>query len=366
MDKVIIIGTEHHNTLGAIRCFALKDINVTVLLSKCSSKSYLENLKNVSTVKYFKSSEDIINYLISKAVRLLHKSIIISCTDEISLLLNETPLLKNNYEFFSFMNSKSMRYYMDKNNQTKIASSVGLKIPQSMLINNKNDVISVSFPCILKPAASINGGKHICVCTNSEDYKKALVSYGDVNVLVQDFINKDEEIVVLGLTLDNEVIIPACVKKHREYNGGTTYSSLLPIESLPRDLILKIKHFLKIIHYKGLWGMELIKASNDYYFIEINLRNDATTYSAAVAGVNLPIIYYLNSLGLSYENEKNKTISSINSIVEINDFAHTVLRMKMNPFKWYKEYKMAKCKYYSGNENILISAIISKINKIFR
>ena len=106
---------------------------------------------------------------------------------------------------------------------------------------------------------------------------------------------------------------------------------------------------IKEIGYQGLWGIECIKQGDDYFFLELNMRNDATTYSMKTAGVNLPYLYF--KLVDSPEVELEiKSVRLINSIVEFNDF-NFVLKGKVGLIKWYREYKGAECKYFHSVED---------------
>lgn len=54
----------------------------------------------------------------------------------------------------------------------------------------------------------------------------------------------------------------------------------------------KIKSILREISYTGLFSAEfLIDKNGDYYFTEINLRNDGFSYFATTGGANLPFLF---------------------------------------------------------------------------
>ena len=101
---------------------------------------------------------------------------------------------------------------------------------------------------------------------------------------------------------------------------------------------------IKKIGYEGLWGIECIKQGDKYYFLELNMRNDATTYAMKVAGVNLPFLYLQLLENISSPIALNP-VRIIDSMVEFNDF-NFVLKGKVGLFRWIREYKKAECKYY--------------------
>ena len=96
--------------------------------------------------------------------------------------------------------------------------------------------------------------------------------------------------------------------------------------------------------YKGLFGIELLKKGDKYYFVEVNLRNDATTYAVCVAGCNLPMAYWKLSNHDNADAILSNPINQINSIVEFNDFVH-VLKRQVSLKAWIKQKKTAKCNY---------------------
>jgi len=104
------------------------------------------------------------------------------------------------------------------------------------------------------------------------------------------------------------------------------------------------------LNYEGLFGIELIKSKENYYFIEINLRNDATTYSLAVAGVNLPLMYYNLCSGTNSIDETIFEVRTIFSIVEIVDFSNVVHR-RIHFLEWFKQLRQAECRYYFSKED---------------
>lgn len=356
MDVVIIGGT-HPNTLSMVRSMGMQGIGVDVILCEEADKdSY------VLASRYIQRSH--IAYNTKEAVGLLKKeyadAIIIICSDDVAALLNEKTA-----------------FYMDKQRQIKIAREAGMSVPRSRVVCVGTDSTGFdTFPCIVKPLASIHGGKRVDVCENPAELSQALDNYEkDDKVQVQQFITRDFEIVIDGVSLaDGEIVIPGFVRKHRDVKGGTAYATTYPINKLPQGLIMQVKQMVKAIGYEGLFGVEFIVSNNSYYFIEINLRNDATTYALAVAGVNLPYIYCLSKSGQDYADLAKREVRTINVMMEIRDVAFA-LKGKVPLWRWLKELKGCECLYYYNKDDIApykkarnqyIASIFGKILKRFR
>ena len=108
---------------------------------------------------------------------------------------------------------------------------------------------------------------------------------------------------------------------------------------------------ISTIGYKGLFGVELIISQNKYFFVEINLRNDATTYALAVAGVNLPYIWFLAQQGLNYSSEIRE-VKEIDAIVENRDI-NFIFKGKVSPWKWLRQCINSECKYFYDEKDML-------------
>ena len=341
-NKIVIIGSTHHNTYGAIRCFGEKGISPDLIIIG-TSQSYLQYSKYISGIYYAESPSDSLRILEEH----FNEAIVFTCTDDVTALLNAGfEKFSKKYYFFNCGHESTLNHYMDKGVQTEIAGEVGFIIPKSYSGFSETIILDdEAFPCIVKPLESIHGGKNIQICETREDYADAVLNKfeKDTPLLVQQFIQKDCEIVVVGASVGEDIIIPAYIYKHRETKGGTTYSTVKPITELPNKLLLQCKAFVRKMNYEGLFGIEFIVKDGEYYFIEMNLRNDATTYSIAVAGYNLPMYYYDSMTSGKFEINKN-SIEEIDAIVEFADFIN-VLKRKVGIWTWIKQLKKSHCKY---------------------
>lgn len=350
INKVIIIGTNHHNTLSMVRCFGEEGRKVSLYIYG-DDNSYIALSKYVEEVYYFKTAEDAVDQLVRKVDSTI-KPLIIACSDDASSMIDKFyDQLNKNYHFFNAGCAGRITRFMNKQLQMKVAANCGFDVPNTLeSLPNDIQIDSINYPCIIKPAASIYGGKNISVCYTKESLDLALKSYpAQFNVLVQDFIVREYEIVILGASYNQDFVIPGYIHKHRDDKGGTTYCTVKPISSLPHELVESCKQLITTIGYNGLWGIECIKSNKGYYFLELNLRNDATTYAMKVAGVNLPLIYLQLEESL-FDNRHHLYVQSIQSIVEFNDF-NFVLKGKVGLLKWIRQYNSSKCKYfYSKND----------------
>lgn len=346
---VVIIGTTHHNTLSMVRSIGLAGEKVAVILHDGNKDSYV--LKSKYIEKSFVEQNEIDAF--ECLLRNYSSATVIASSDAIASLMDRNlETIKERYKFFNCGEQGLLTRYMDKECQTKLAQAAGIDTPISkMFIVGENIPVGVEFPCILKPLESINGGKKIKVCNNDKELESALCDFErDSKILIQQFIIKDYEIVLAGVRVNGKTIIPGYVHKHRDRLGGTTYSTIYPITKLPENITRSAIKLVESMNYDGLFGIELMVKDGKYYFVEINLRNDATTYAMAIAGCNVPYIYSQAVNGYDIES-KVQPIKQIDSMVEFPDIIFAI-KGKVSMLKWIEQRNGCECLYFKSEEDI--------------
>lgn len=347
---VVIIGGNHHNTLSLIRCLGYKNIK-TILILETKSSNFVSCSKYIEKTYYCNNDDDILSslHLIKQGKKLL-----VICTSDhsASLLDLHYEQLKDSF-FFANIKEKEgeLTALMDKHTQTELAKKCGFNVPKSWLYQKEIEE-KLEFPCLLKPLESIHGGKKIRICSSKEELYQFRKDFSENDkILIQEFINKESEIVVVGLAVKGNVFIPGYTFKHREINGGTTYSTVYPIGKLNNNLAEICERYIKEIGYEGLFGIEFVAKNGKFYFIEINLRNDATCYSLTKAGVNLPYIYWASCNNHNCQKELARQIEVTTSMVEYTD-VRNIFYKKISLWKWLKDLNSCKCKYIYDSKDL--------------
>ena len=374
MQNIIVIGVTHHNTLTMVRCLGMAGYGVNLYIYG-DKDSYIRYSKYVTEYTCVDKCKDVFNILLKNTLSSKFKQTVISCCDEVSHFFDiYYEELKTYYNFFNAGEKGRITYYMDKQVQVNLAQDCNIIIPKSSV--KEIGVATIPFdtyPCICKPLSSIEGLKtQICICNDQVSLDKELNSFGEkMRVQVQEFVKREYEMVVVGLAINGEVFIPGFIKKNRDRKGGTTYATIYPISQLPNEVTESVKKFITHTHYEGLFGMELIYSKGKYYFVETNLRNDATTYAFGVAGVNLVLAYVMAKNGEEYHKEILKNLRQINSMVELNDFTH-VMKFKLGLFRWIKERNACESLYFYNKNDMkpyhvaIKQFILSYVNRILR
>lgn len=351
-SDIIIIGNNHVNTLTMVRSFGEEGKLVNLFLYG-EDNCYITKSRYIETVTFFPIVGEVIEAIKTFSSTYQIKPIVIACTDEsISLMDFHYDELKPYCHFFNAGGKGIINEYMDKQKQLALAKRCGFKVPTSICsMPALVDLSGVNYPCFVKPKESLRGGKYISICQSQEELSSFLQGYEpSYEVLIQDYIKKDCEIVILGVTVGDDCIVPGYIHKHRELKGGTTFSSVCSINDIGMNIIESCKQLIRSIGYNGLWGIECIKRGEDYFFLEINMRNDATTYAMKVAGANLPYYFYLKTREPNYKL-KNINIIPISAMVEFSDFMF-VLKGKVNLLRWIKDRNSSQCRYFYSTEDI--------------
>ncbi len=204
---------------------------------------------------------------------------------------------------------------MDKTVQSIMAKEAGLLIPQEWIISLENEVIipeDMVYPCFCKPLESVTGyKKEMAKCNDERELtrhlKKLRKKFANRSILVQEFLEIDNEIDFSGVCLDQEIIIPAIIKKTnvaQHEKGVTLAGKVVPFEELDQELRDGVIRMLKAFRYVGMFDMELNIVGDKIYFNEVNLRSGGPNYSYFMSGVNLPELFVKEALGERHTPEE--------------------------------------------------------------
>ena len=177
-----------------------------------------------------------------------------------------------------------------------MATEAGFNVPKSWNLQDSKEIpVDVCYPCLIKPLISCEGAKSdIRVCRTREELEQNLNSLEYTkNVLLQQYIERDYEISILGCGLSSgKCIIPAVENKLTLYPKYVGLECLANIQSLEEGPIkASIENLIATTGYVGLFSVEMMHCKNDdkFYFTEINLRNDGAEALVTKYGANLPL-----------------------------------------------------------------------------
>ena len=210
---------------------------------------------------------------------------------------------------------------MRKTVQRKMAMAAGLNVPKEWIMDlREKDIVipeDMVYPCFVKPAESITGYKReMRICRSEktlwDHIYKLKNRYSNREILIQEFLEIDYEIDMSGICFDQEVIIPAIIKKTQvaQYERGVTLAGkVVPFEELDEMTRLGLIRLMKAFRYNGMFDLELNVVGGKIYFNEVNLRSGGPNYSYFMSGANLPVVAVKGLLGQQYDEELAKVDS---------------------------------------------------------
>ena len=335
--SAIVLGDSFNNTLGLVRSLGQSGAYVILILVGedrlfVRKSRYADECIQISTIK------DCERILREKA--LINRGAFLICSnDKAAKWTDDNESWLSKY-FLTPMRGKCLGDMFDKPMQCKLAKDFGVTIPKSAIYKSGCEFPEdITLPILLKPANSNEGEKsdiHIC-CTKAELNNALNKDSKCRSYIVQEYIQKDYEINLIGVSTDKEIIIPGGIRKIRHYPtiySPCSFGVFLPIIDLGIDIV-PIKKMIKEIGYKGPFSVEFLRKGDKSYFMEINFRHDGLAYSATASGVNLPGMYVRN---LDKRYKINPTYMMDLSI----DYCH-VKKGNLSRRDWWADFLRTGC-----------------------
>lgn len=366
--EIIIIGGNHHNTLGVIRSLGRRGINSDVILITSDKNPFVGKSRYINTLQILTDRKDALDVLLLHE----HEALIpiIACSDQDALFLDiNKEKLKGKYYLPVTSSCEGLKYWMNKNAMSELAESVGLSVPQYYYISTTDS--SIEYPVIVKPLKSVDGSKKdIKICENKTDLDEFLSGKQINNIQVQSFIKKKFEFQLIGCSIDSgkEVIIPGYSKIIRQPNNTNT--GFLSYHRLDNTFPIKeCTEFLRRVSYSGLFSMEFLRGEDGKdYFMEINFRNDGNAICVTAAGVNLPFIWYAANMGLNYDEEASSPVHDVLVMPEFDDFLTNVVHKKISLKTWVRDLRRTDCfmEYSSDDKAPFFSRLKFEVERLFK
>jgi len=302
MNKAIVIGGNHHNTLGVVRSLGRMGLRPDVIVPEAGADNFIRRSRYIGSFISLPSYNDLVPYLKEQYGKEQYKPVIFCCCDrsssEIDLRHKE---LEDSFELPGIASDGRVTELMNKQIMAQLALEANLTVsPGRILDAGSLSVPSrLDYPVIVKPLASISGTKKdIEICRNSAELKAYLAKASHPVLQLQKFIDKEFEYQLIGCSADggNSVVIPGRSRIiHQPQNTNTGFLHYEELDG--KEPLEQCRRFLKMIGYSGLFSMEFLRGKDGKdYFMEINFRNDGNAICVTDCGVNLPYLWYkLNS-----------------------------------------------------------------------
>ena len=359
--NAIVIGGNRTNALGLVWSLGEAGHNITLLLYNEGENNYVNKSKYVKRTILIDKDGDVFHELMKVVTQMDSKPVVFADSDHKSQLLNEHFAELSEYCYLEGGRPDgSINLYRNKDEEEKLAIRCGFTIPETVVITKPEELsdITISYPLFIKVNNSVHGSKEATRKCDSQMEAETHVNSLPQEyfpVQVQEFIDKEYDLILLGCSLygGKKVICPVANKKIRQYPkyiGGTSYSLSFEVSANEdlRQLAAKAALFIHEIEYTGNFSVDLVYANGKFYFLEVNLRNDGTSWVSTCSGYNLPDMVCRSFV--------DNNISADNCTFRQKHFIDITLDMQfvrdgsIRLFQWFKQFNRDTC-YNPYNQN---------------
>ena len=349
--KFIIIGSDHSNTLGQIRCLGEKGIRPIVVITEqhpyiIKKSKYLGELHQVDTIA------DAPRYVAEHWGNEPEKPFIYTDRDDFMCAIDDCyDLLEGRFYFWNAGEKGRIRKLINKEEQMAIAKECGLNVIPTEKVKRGELPKQLEYPIFTKATNSLNPfwKANAFVCHNEAELLDAYQHMGIDEVLLQKYIDKKDEMPIEGISLDGGREVKLLVKKSSirfAKNGFGVYSQLLPFHDV--DIEKKVTAFMRLAGYTGIFEVEfIVDQSGTSYFMEVNFRNTMFNHACADYGVNIPFFYAVWSLNRKIEIGSLKLSEKKHRLIyEFEDFRESVVLGPVCFLQWLRDFLFADSYLY--------------------
>lgn len=340
-QQAIIIGDSFNNTLGLIRSLGEANIDIILFLvgkadRLCITKSRYLRGKKVYRIEKIEDCLPFLQQIVDGS-----KSQMIICTNDLAaqfIDLNEPELSKY---YITPMQGHRLGNLMNKDVQCRLAEKCGFTVPRSFVYKRGDKLPeNLAYPLLLKPINSNGGEKSdIHICKTFDDIERSLDQTSVCqDFIVQEYIEKEYEINLIGVSTSHGVYVPGGIKKIRHYPtiySPCSFGFFRSIDKINIDTAPIIK-FITQVGYHGPFSVELLHKGDKNYFMEVNFRHDGLAYTATAAGVNLPALLFKSDKDIPQQ------VQDIYMMDLSTDFCH-VKDGNISLKNWLKDFWRTGC-----------------------
>ena len=342
--KFIIIGSDHTNTLGQIRCLGEQGIRPIVVITEqhpylITKSKYLGELHQVGSIaeapRYVAErwgDEPVMPFLYTDR-------------DDFMCAIDDCyDMLHGRFYFWNAGEKGRIRRLINKEEQMRLAKECGLSVIPTERVKRGELPKHLPYPIFTKATNSLNPywKANAFVCHNEQELLEAYKHMGIDDVLLQKYIEKNDETPIEGISIDGGREVKLLIKKtsfRYEPNGFGLFSQLLPFDD--DALEEKLKSFMRKAHYTGIFEAEfIVDASHNSYFMEVNFRNTMFNHACANCGINILWLFAKWTLNDHIDTD-DVTFDNRNPYVmyELDDLKSSVLSGQLGFWSWVRDFR---------------------------
>lgn len=272
-----------------------------------------------------------------------------------SLLDQHYNELQGRFFFFHAGEPGRVTYYMDKDNICEAAKECGFEIAESEVLDRGQLPTRIMYPVITKTLNPYEAGwkRDVGIYSSPESLAKGYAKMISKQLLVQEYVEKKNELSMQGFSIDGGEIVFLPFKRQYFRFTKTTYGSYCYYYTYnDPELEQRIAQLIRKIGFTGNFEIEFLeKPDGGLVFLEINFRHALSNYASTIGGINLPYEWAKATLSHSVEGLK-PTRDYFTALNEPKDYGTFVKSGKMSLAKWLKDYFAADSYYLRNNRDM--------------
>jgi len=352
----IIFCEEHYNPLGIVRTLGENAIEPVIVLLE-GRYHLIEKSKYAKNIIHVNSVEEGYKYILQSYSHDKEKAVILTSDDTITGFLDaHYDDIKDTFIFYNAGASGRIGYYSNKKVILDAAKRNGLLTLPTVLVTKGTLNHGIEFPIITKASDPLIYGwkSDMRICESEENLEREYKTIRSDKVLIQHFIDKDNEYCLDGFSWDKGQKLYVSMASTYDYNIKGNYGPYMTITNFKnKEVEDGLQRLFAEIGFEGIFSVEfLIDKNGKYYFSEINFRNSTWSYASTRLGMPLPILW-VQCMTDALDNIQPAHIpENFKAMVEFDDFRYRVRGNRISFLQWYKDYKNAGCRFYAGDQDI--------------
>lgn len=369
--KFIVLAPEHYNTLDLIRSLGeegLKPIYIAIKSRyKIASYSrYIEELCEVDSIE--EGYKKLMEFADSSK-----KCFLYTIDDKTQSYIDYQYYTLSKYFYcFNCRWCGRTTLFMDKKVILDVAKSCGIPVLKNTLVPRGTIPTNISYPVITKSSSPISGGwkSDVHICWSEEELREAMDKIQSSEVLIQKYVEKDNECCLDGFSINNGSDIFIATETYYNYNIPGYYSPYMTSINFDPDefqiAYSKLQALFEFIGFEGIFSAEfIIDKDGNYYFSEINFRHSTWSYIATKNKMNLPVYWALSTLNHKVSCKHHYIKNNYTAMVEPIDYQKRT-ELGYSKLRWFHDLLHTNCKFYWNWKDLKPAIHMLLNNKIFR
>jgi len=305
-SKAVVLGLYEANGLGVVRSLGQEGIPV-IGFHKKGLFPHAAHSRYIEDVHLVENESELLARLMEESKKQAEKAVIFATGDDYVLFCQDhAPELQEHYHV-PLVSGGNLHSLLEKRSNLELGVSAGFRVPRSQHLNGG---ISLEGKIIVKPLTSVDTGKQDIFIFNDRqelerERARLIEAYG--NMIIMDYIEGGvkEHFEVHVYNSSRGPLIAGMVQKLLALRNSTHGSIGAIAQSVWVDeLATPAIELARLSGFNGAMDINLKQdpQSGEFYFTEVNYRTSGNLMLDTAAGLNLPVIIYLDLNGRDFSH----------------------------------------------------------------